>query len=306
MPTVDVQDLSRWYGQVVGLSGASFTLDPGVTGLLGPNGAGKSTLLKILTGQIRASRGAVRILGQPCWGNAKLFEHVGYVPESDAIYPEMTVQEFLSGFLRLCQVRGAASRQRVDAVLEIVGLDPGLRKPMGAFSKGMRQRARFAQALLMEPEVLLLDEPLNGLDPVGRQDITQLISDLGRQGNTVLISSHILHEIESMTHQVVLLHQGKVMAQGDIHEIRDLIEDRARNVRLRCRDPHVLAARLIELKDVTGVRFGEEPHILIIETAHAEDFFARLTSLGTDPELSIEEVLPLDDDLQSVFNFLIR
>ena len=158
----------------------------------------------------------------------------------------------------------------------------------------------------MEPEVLLLDEPLNGLDPVGRQDITHLIAALGQQGRTVLISSHILHEIESMTQQVVLLHQGKVMAQGDIHEIRDLIEDRARNVRLRCRDPHVLAARLIELKDVTGVRFGEEPEILVIETSHAEAFFDRLTTLGSDPNLGIEEVLSLDDDLQSVFNFLVR
>ena len=306
MPTLEVRDVSRWYGQVVGLAGATFELEPGVTGLLGPNGAGKSTLLKILTGQIRASRGEVRILDQPCWGNAKLFEHVGYVPESDATYPEMNVHEFLHGFLRLCHVQGAAALQRTQEVLEIVGLDPGLRKPMGAFSKGMRQRAKFAQALLMEPDILLLDEPLNGLDPVGRQDVTRLISELGQQGKTILISSHILHEIESMTHQVVLLHQGKVMAQGDIHDIRDLIEDRARNIRLRCSDPHILAARLIELKDVTGVRFGEEPQILIIETSRAEAFFDRLTTLGTEPDLGIEEVLPLDDDLQSVFNFLVR
>jgi len=306
MPTLEVRDLSRWYGEVVGLSGAEFSLEPGVTGLLGPNGAGKSTLLKVLTGQIKASRGEVRILGQPCWGNAHLFEHVGYVPESDATYPEMNVHEFLQGFLRLCQVRGEAATRRIHEVLEIVGLDPGLRKPMGAFSKGMRQRAKFAQALLMKPEVLLLDEPLNGLDPLGRRDLTQLIAKLGKEGNTVLISSHILHEIESMTHDVVLLHQGKVMAQGDIHEIRDLLEDRARNVRLRCRDPHDLATRLIALKDVTGVRFGEEPNILIIETALAEAFFDRHAELGMDPSLGIEEVLPLDDDLQSVFNFLVR
>lgn len=306
MPTLEVRDLSRWYGQVVGLSGADFSLEPGVTGLLGPNGAGKSTLLKTLTGQIRPNRGEVRILGQPCWGNARLFEHVGYVPESDATYPEMNVHEFLQGFLRLCHVRGAAATRRILEVLEIVGLDPQIRKPMGAFSKGMRQRAKFAQALLMDPQVLLLDEPLNGLDPVGRADLTALIRRLGEQGNTVLISSHILHEVEGMTRRVVLLHQGKVMAQGDVHEIRDLLEDRARNVRLRCADPHVLAARLIELKDVTGVRFGEEPHILIIETAHAEAFFDCLATLGMDASLGIEEVLPLDDDLQSVFNFLVR
>ena len=142
MPTLEVRDVSRWYGQVVGLAGATFALEPGVTGLLGPNGAGKSTLLKILTGQISASRGEVRILGQPCWGNAKLFEHVGYVPESDATYPEMNVHEFLQGFLRLCHVRGPKARQRTQEVLEIVGLDVNLRKPMGAFSKGMRQRAK--------------------------------------------------------------------------------------------------------------------------------------------------------------------
>jgi ABC-2 type transport system ATP-binding protein len=306
MPSLEVMDVSRWYGDVIGLSGTTFALEPGVTGLLGPNGAGKSTLLKILTGQIRTSAGTVRVLGQPVWGNPKLFAQVGYCPESDALYPEMNVQEFLTGLLRLAQIRGEPARARARTALERVGLDPDLRKPMGAFSKGMRQRAKLAQALLGDPQVLLLDEPLNGMDPIGRQETMALIRALGQEGRTVLVSSHILHEVEGMTHDVVLLYQGKVMAHGDVHEIRDLIEDRARSVHLRCADPHRLASRLIELQDITGLRFGDEPDVLIIETAHADTFFARLTRLGLEDGFGIEEVRPLDDDLQSVFNYLVR
>ena len=306
MPSLEVMDVSRWYGDVIGLSGTTFALEPGVTGLLGPNGAGKSTLLKILTGQIRTSAGSVRVLGQPVWGNPKLFTHVGYCPESDALYPEMNAQEFLTGLLRLAQIRGEPARARARAALQRVGLDPDLRKPMGAFSKGMRQRAKLAQALLGDPQVLLLDEPLNGMDPIGRQETMALIRTLGQEGRTVLVSSHILHEVEGMTHDVVLLYQGKVMAHGDVHEIRDLIEDRARSVHLRCANPHRLAARLIELQDITGLRFGDEPDVLIIETAHADAFFARLTRLGLEDGFGIEEVRPLDDDLQSVFNYLVR
>jgi ABC-2 type transport system ATP-binding protein len=305
-PTLEVIDLSRWYGDVIGLSGANLSLEPGVTGLLGPNGAGKSTLIKVLTGQIRPSRGQVRILGQPVWGNPDLFRQVGYCPEVEAIYEDLDVSEFLMGMLRLSGRRGPEATRRAHSTLEMVGLDPNLRKPMGAFSKGMRQRAKLAQALLLDPQVLLLDEPLNGMDPIGRQHTMDLVTRLGQAGRTVLVSSHILHEVEAMTSQVALLHHGKVMAHGDVHEIRDLLEERAHNVRLRCADPHRLAARLIELPDVQGVRFTADPRLLVVETERAEGFFGRLTELGQEPGLGIDEVLPLDDDLQSVFNYLVR
>lgn len=306
MPTIEVHDLSRWYGEVIGLSGATLSLEPGVTGLLGANGAGKSTLLKVLTGQMRPNRGTVRILEQPVWGNPQLFRSVGYCPEADAIYPQSTVHEFLRELLHLDGIRGSEATRCIRRALEAVGLDLELRKPMGAFSKGMRQRAKLAQALLHDPQVLLLDEPLNGMDPVGRGATMKLITHLGETGRTVLISSHILHEVESMTTNVVLLHHGKVMAHGDIHEIRDLIEDRARSVRLRCTDPHQLAARLIEHHEVTGVRFTKDPHVLVVETASAEMFFTHLTELGLEDGFGIDEVLPLDDDLQSVFDYLVR
>jgi ABC-2 type transport system ATP-binding protein len=305
-PTLVVDDVSRWYGEVVGLSSATLTLGPGVTGLLGPNGAGKSTLVRILSGQIRPSRGRVAILGQPVWGNPDLYRHVGYCPESDAVYEGFTARDFLIEMLALSGMRGAAAKQRAQTVLETVGLDPALRKPMGAYSKGMRQRAKLAQALLLDPQVLLLDEPLNGMDPLGRQQTMALVSRLGERGHTVLVSSHILHEVEAMTRQVALMHHGRVLAHGDVHEIRDLIEERAHIVRLRCRDPHRLAARLIDVQDVSGVRFNDDPHGLIVETTRAESFFDRLTLLGADPDLGIDEVLPLDDDLQSVFEYLVR
>jgi ABC-2 type transport system ATP-binding protein len=305
-PTNELQELSRWYGDVVGLSGATLTIGPGVTGLLGPNGAGKSTLLRVLTGQMRASRGTVRILGEPVWGNPGLLQRLGYCPEADAIYEGFSAAEFLGRMLQLCGWRSAAARARAQEVLATVGLEPGERKPMGAYSKGMRQRVKLAQALLLDPEVLLLDEPLNGMDPLAREQTMQLLVRLGAAGRTVLVSSHILHEVEAITRQVALLHRGKVLAHGDVHEIRDLIQERAHVVRLRCTDPHRLAARLIDIDDVSGVRFAPDPHLLVVETDRAEAFFARLTALGTEAGLGIDEVLPLDDDLQSVFEYLVR
>ncbi len=306
MPTLEVQDVSLWYGEVIGLSGASFTLEPGVTGLLGPNGAGKSTLLKILTAQIRPSRGGVRILGADPWGNPDLFRRVGYCPETDSIYPELSAPEFIASMLRLSGLAGVDASRQAEEALERVGLEPKLRKPMAAFSKGMRQRAKLAQALALAPEVLLLDEPLNGMDPIGRRETMDLVVQLGREGHTVLVSSHILHEVEQMTPHILLLHQGRVLAHGEVHEIRDLIEDRARRVRLRCREPHRLAARLMELGAVSGMRFTDEPDVLVVETAHADVFFAKMTQLGYEGSLGIEEVQPLDDDLQSVFEYLVR
>jgi ABC-2 type transport system ATP-binding protein len=304
--TIVATDLSRWYGDVVGLSSVSLEVGAGVTGLLGPNGAGKSTLVRILSGQIRPSRGSVRVLGQPVWNNPKLFRRVGYCPEAEAIYEGWSAREFLLAMSALVGERGRAAANRCDEVLAIVGLDAGDRKPMGAYSKGMRQRAKLAQALLHDPEVLLLDEPLNGMDPIGRKHTLDLITRLGAEGRTLLVSSHILHEIEAMTRTIALLDHGKVLAHGDVHEIREWIEDRAHSVRLRCSDPHRLAARLIELDDVAGVRFGNDARVLVVETHRADRFFERLTELGRDPSLGLEEVLPLDDDLQSVFNYLVR
>ncbi|UCE01985.1 MAG: ABC transporter ATP-binding protein [Candidatus Latescibacterota bacterium] len=305
MATIQVQSVSHWYGEVIGLSNASFDVEPGVTGLLGPNGAGKSTLMRILTGQMRQSRGGVRILGESVWGNPDLFRRIGYCPELDSMYTELTGRQFLRLMLRLCGVRGMEADRKASDVLARVGLDPDLRKPIGAYSKGMRQRAKLAQALMLEAEVLLLDEPLNGMDPVGRKDTVDLIASLGQQGHTVLISSHILHEVEQMTAKIVLLHHGRVLAQGNVHEIRDHIEDQARSVLLRCVEPQRLAAQLLQSGEVTGVRFTRDPNALVVETASADAFFQRVTALGFSDGIEITEVQPLDDDLQSVFQYLV-
>jgi ABC-2 type transport system ATP-binding protein len=303
---IEAHDLARWYGEVVALSGLELEIDSGVTGLLGANGAGKSTLLKVLTGSLRPNRGAVRILGQPVWDNPSLWRRVGFCPESESVYEDWSVREFLHAMCALSGVRGAEAASRVDHALHLVGLEPPPAKSMAAFSKGMRQRAKLAQALLFDPEVLLLDEPLNGMDPVGRTRTMDLIAEFGRQGRTVLVSSHILPEVESMTRNVALLDRGKLVASGDVAEIRDLIEDRPQSVRLRCHDPHGLAARFIGLPDVEGVRFAADPQVLVIETRRAESFYARLTELGADRTTGIIELLPLDADLRSVYEYLIR
>ncbi len=299
-------DLARWYGEVVALSGLELEIGPGVTGLLGANGAGKSTLLKVLTGALRPNRGSVRLLGQPVWDNPALWHRVGFCPESESVYEDWSVREFLRAMCGLSGVRGQEATMRVERALERVGLDPVPTKPMAAFSKGMRQRAKLAQALLFDPEVLLLDEPLNGMDPVGRAHTMELIIEMGKQGRTVLVSSHILPEVEAMTRQIALLDRGKLVANGDVSEIRDLIEDRPQSVRLRCRDPHALAARLIRLPDVEGVRFTTDPQVLVVETRAAETFYGLLTRLGSEPETGLIELLPLDADLRSVYEYLIR
>jgi len=299
------EHLSKWYGQVIGLNDITVGVPPGVTGLLGPNGAGKSTLLKLITGQLRPSKGTVRVLGEPIWGNPRLYGRVGFCPEQDAFYERMTGIEWVSALVRLNGVGEAEAQRAAERALATVDLTDAAGKRIGAYSKGMRQRVKLAQAFVHDPELLILDEPLAGMDPLGRRRTIRLIREWARSGRSVIVSSHILHEIESMTTNVLLINNGRILAEGNVHQIRDLIDKHPHSVSVRAEDPHGLAREFLAHPDVISLRF--EPGAVVVETGEPDAFYARLTDLMASGRCGpVEEVTSPDDNLQAVFRFLVK
>jgi ABC-2 type transport system ATP-binding protein len=294
---------SRWYGPVIALNDVTTSLAPGVTGLLGPNGAGKSTFLKLCAGQLAPSQGEVRVLGVPAWGSPEIFHRVGLCPEADAFWERLTALQFLSGLLRLTGFDQAECRRRAEAGLAAVGLLEARDRRLGGFSKGMRQRVKLAQALAHEPEVLLLDEPLTGLDPVNRRSLADLIKRLGREGKTVLMSTHILHEVEAVTRRVLLIHNGRILAEGDVREIRDLMDEHPHTVALRARDPRLLARSLVGAPHVLSMTFGAEGEWLTVQTARPDELYGALPEAAV--EAGVSEMYSPDEDLESVFRYLV-
>ncbi|MFH1740231.1 MAG: ABC transporter ATP-binding protein [bacterium] len=305
-PTIRMDGLSKWYGQVLGVNNITAEIGPGVTGLLGPNGAGKTTLLKILTGQMKSSRGVAQIFDQPVWNNHAVFRHLGFCPDLDTFYDDMTGLEFLIYLVRLHGYRFGEARKMALETLETVSLVHAKNKKIGAYSKGMRQRIKLAQALFHQPEVLILDEPLAGMDPVGRKETIDLIHTYGEAGRTVLVSSHILHEIESMTKRIMLINHGTQIAEGDVHEIRELIQSHPCQVSIVSTDRAVLSNHLVSFPEVVSIRHGESNEELIIETRHPDRFHNRLTDLILAESISIEALSSPDDNLQAVFDYLVE
>lgn len=303
-PFVEAEALSKWYGQVVGLNDVTVTVGRGVTGLLGPNGAGKSTFLRLVSGQIFPSRGTLRVLGEAVFGNPRLPSRIGLCPDTDAFYEEMTGIDFIRSMLRLSgYVRDEAERRGAAAIAR-VGLDPALKKRIAAYSKGMRQRLKLAQALAHEPEALVLDEPLNGLDPVGRAALVSLIHDYGRD-KSIIVSSHILHEVEAMTEQILLIHQGKLLAEGKIREIRELIDRHPHHVRVACSEPRRLAAKLSGFADVVRLAFEPDGATLVVETSRPDEFYSRLPKLLRAEAISLHSLESTDEGLDAVFRYLV-
>jgi ABC-2 type transport system ATP-binding protein len=302
---VTAEHLSKWYGQVSGLNDVTVTIPPGITGLLGPNGAGKSTFMKLMTGQLKPSQGTIRVLGQPIWGNPGVYAHIGFCPEQDAFYDRMTGLEWVTALVRLNGLGEAEADAAARRALEQVDLLEAAGKKIGAYSKGMRQRVKLAQALVHDPQLLILDEPLTGMDPLMRRKTIRLIKDWSRQGRHIIVSSHILHEIESMTSNILLINNGRILAEGNVHQIRDLIDTHPHTVYVRGADPRALARRFLAEDDVLSMKF--EPGAVIVETARPDSFYARLTDLAASGEAgTIDEVASPDDNLQAVFRYLIK
>ena len=296
--------LSKWYGNVLGLSDVTLDIEPGVTGLLGPNGAGKSTFMKLLTGQLRPSIGGVLIDGRPVWNNTALFSRFGFCPEQDAFYEDMTGWDFLYRLLRLYGGSADEAAARARRALEFVELSSDGARLIRGYSRGMRQRLKFAQAVAHDPDILVLDEHLNGLDPLSKRKIIKLIRDFKSQGKTVIVSSHVLPEIEALTRSIILIHQGKILAQGDIHYIRDLIDGHPHVVAVKCDRPRDLAARLVGEEAVVDIRFGEAGAV-VLETRNRDRLYGLLPRLAVENGLDIEEITSPDDNLQAVFDYLI-
>jgi ABC-2 type transport system ATP-binding protein len=297
--------VSKWYGQVIGLNDVTLTVPPGITGLLGPNGAGKSTFMKLITGQLKPSKGSVRVLGEPIWRNPALYNRIGFCPEQDAFYERMTGLEWVAALVRLNGVDEPRAVAMARGALEAVDLMDAAGKKIGAYSKGMRQRVKLAQALVHDPELLILDEPLAGMDPIARRRTIRLIKDWGRAGKSVIVSSHILHEIESMTSNILLINQGRILAEGNVHQIRDLIDEHPHTISVKAERTRALARALLADDHVLSLRF--EADALVVQTARPDAFYTRLTSIAASGEMgAIHEVTSPDDNLQAVFKYLVK
>ena len=305
MSLIAAEQVSKWYGQVIGLNDVTLTVPPGITGLLGPNGAGKSTFMKLVTGQLKPSKGRITVLGEPIWQNPDLYFRIGFCPEQDAFYERMTGLEWVTALVRLNGGSEAAATDAAKRALDLVDLSSAADKKIGAYSKGMRQRVKMAQALAHDPELLILDEPLSGMDPLARRKTIKLIREWGRSGRSVLVSSHILHEIEAMTSNILLINQGRILAEGDVHQIRDLIDEHPHTVHIRAEQPRALAREFLASSHVLSLRF--EADAVIVQTGKPDLFYAQLTALAASNDLgAIHEVTSPDDNLQAVFQYLVK
>lgn len=301
---IEARDLSKWYGNILGLNEISLDIGPGITGLLGPNGAGKSTFMKLITGLLKPSRGRISVLGGSPWNNPVLFSRLGFCPEIDSFYEDITGLEFLLGMIRLHGFPAAAARSKAMAALETVELAADRDRKIKGYSRGMRQRLKLAQTIIHDPEVYILDEPLTGLDPLGKRKMIKLIRSLGGSGKTILVSSHVLPEIEALTSLIVLIHQGKILARGHIHYIRDLIEKHPHQISVICDRPRHLAADFVGDANVSRISFGPSAGEVVFETGNRDQFYDRLGKSLVEKGIEVEEISSPDDNLQAVFEYL--
>jgi ABC-2 type transport system ATP-binding protein len=302
---VTAEHVSKWYGQVIGLNDVSVSVPTGITGLLGPNGAGKSTFMKLITGQLKPSKGDMTVLGEPIWRNPRLFFEIGFCPEQDTFYDRMTGLEWVTALVRLNGLEEKPADEAARRALTAVDLMDAADKKIGAYSKGMRQRVKLAQAIVHDPSLLILDEPLSGMDPLARRRTIRLIREWARAGKSVIVSSHILHEIESMTSNILLINNGRILAEGDVHQIRGLIDEHPHTVYVRAENPRVLARDFLDRADVRSMKF--EDGAVVVETGKPDAFYSRLTEIAASGEYgAIDEVTSPDDNLQAVFQYLVK
>lgn len=297
---------SRWYKEVIGLNDIDCTIGPGVTALLGQNGAGKSTMLRLISGQLRPTTGTVRVDGLDPFANPEVFKVLGYCPEIDNFYEYMSGKDFVIHLARLNGFAPDEAKRRAMFAIERVGMADRCQKKIAGYSKGMRQRIKLAQAMLNDPKVILLDEPLNGLDPVGRREFIDLLSWLADQGKTILVSSHILFEVEQMTRNILLLHRGRLLAAGDLRVIRDLIDKYPHRVRVVTSQPREVGAKIAALPYVLSMNFDPRGDAIELQTREPDQFYRYLPELALDHNLEIEAFSSPDNNLESVFRYLVE
>ena len=302
-PVVYFNGVSKSYGRIHALSDITLGLSGGVTGILGMNGAGKSTLFKLLMGKLRPSAGEVKIFGMDPWKNPTPYAHVGFVPEHEKMHDWMTALDFVSTFARLHGMTRSEADTEAKRVLNFVGLGDVMNKEIGRFSKGMRQRTKIAHALVNDPKLIVLDEPLQGCDPLARTTIMNVIRELGKLGRTVLVSSHILSEIERITEQIIILHQGKLVALGNLHAIRERLDEIPHTIRIVGEDARALAKDILTHPAVFGVSFPNDTELLI-QTYHFGKMHSELPRLIVENDHKVSIIDNPDDDLESLLHYL--
>jgi ABC-2 type transport system ATP-binding protein len=298
-------NVSKFYGEVLGVNRVHLVIPPGITSLVGPNGSGKTTLMNLCTGLLQPTEGTIRVLGVPPDDPQALFRNVGYCTQYDSFPRGVTGRRFLTQYLRVHGMGNAKAVEMADRAIERVSLQGAADRRVAGYSKGMRQRIKLAQALCHEPRVLVLDEPLNGLDPMARAEIIGLFQELARGGRHVIISSHILHEVDLISDQVILLNEGYVVAEGNIRGVRSEMQKHPLKILVRCDQPSVLASRVFELDSAVEARIHEDGRGLMVSTRDAARFFLLLNRVVLEKNLRIEAVTPADEDVHAVYRYLI-
>ncbi|HWD37265.1 MAG TPA: ABC transporter ATP-binding protein [Fimbriimonas sp.] len=303
---VTLDRVSRWYGQVIGLNDVTCTVGPGVTALLGMNGAGKTTMIRMITGQIRETTGRVSVCGMEPFANPEVYKRLGYCPEIDNFYEHQTGRQFVIGMARLYGFSKEKARMRTQTLLEEVGMADRCDRKIAGYSKGMRQRIKLAQAMLHDPDIILLDEPLNGLDPVGRREFMDVLKTFASMGKTIIVSSHILFEVEQMTRSIILLHRGRLLATGDLSVIREVIDKYPHRIHIETPEPRRVAERVVGLPYVLSVQMDPRGAGLEIQTRQPNEFYDSVPSMILEEDIPITSFSSPDNNLESIFKYLVE
>ena len=302
MTSLMMRSVSKWYGNVVAVSQVSLEVEPGITGLLGPNGAGKTTVLHMMAGLVRASEGEIQVMGRPVRDNPDIYRILGMMSEHEAVYPFYSGRKFVELSARLHKVGDVGVA--VDRAVEYVGLSDVQGRPMGTYSRGMRQRMRLAASLVHDPDVLLLDEPLNGTDPRQRVEFHDLMRRLASEGRTILISSHILEEVETVADRHLVMVSGKLAASGDFRTIREKLDERPYKVRVICDEPRSMASALMRLDAVESVSLDDGAVVVLSRNVAALQMAVPVTA--NELGLRLRQVEPMDESLESVFSYVVE
>ena len=302
---ITFSNVSRFYGEVLGINKVSLAIPPGITSLVGPNGSGKTTLMNLMTGLIRPTQGEIDVLGIAPSHPEALCRIIGYCAQFDAFPKGITGYQFIYSFLRMFGFSNGECDERTRNSLQLAGLTDAANRPVAAYSKGMRQRIKLAQSIAHDPKVIVLDEPLNGLDPLARAEAIALFRQWGDKGCHVIVSSHILHEVDRISDQVILLSHGYVVAEGQIQGVRSEVKEQPMQILVRCDQPNRLAARLFEQDHVVEAKVAGDGKGLLLRTRDADRFYLLLNRVVLESGMEVESVAPADDDVNSVYQYLI-
>ncbi|MEO6776378.1 MAG: ABC transporter ATP-binding protein [Kofleriaceae bacterium] len=295
---------SKWYGHVLGISDITWTLGGGIVGLLGPNGAGKSTLIKLIAGLVRPSRGTLAVFGANPFEDVAVRRRIGYAPEHENTYDELTARELVTALAELAGVPRARAGKAAEDALAEMGMHKAMDRRVKGFSKGMRQRVKLATAIAHRPELLLLDEPLTGVDPIARADIVDRIKKLGEAGTTIVVSSHVLYEIEALTSEIVVIYRGQVLAEGNVYAIRQLIDKQPHRIRIECDRPHAIGSALASAEHIARIAF--ERNAVLLETRDPDRCYAEVAEAVLASGVAVRQLTSPDNNLGAVFDYLTR